>query len=779
MSLQDYRKKRNFRKTPEPTGGKPSGKDRIFVVQEHWASHLHYDFRLEAFGTLKSWAVPKGPSTKVGDKRLAVEVEDHPIGYAEFEGKIPEGEYGAGKVKIWDRGTWVPPKNIKENLSKGHLEFELHGKKLQGKWLLQRTKQKSGKKNQWLLIKRHDEPKKKSSKKVKKRADAFPREVLPQLALLSEEIPDGNQWIHEIKFDGYRTLVKIRDGKVSLITRNGHDWTETYFPLVKEFKKLKVKSAILDGEVVALNEMGQTDFSELQVALSEGDFSMVVFYAFDLLYLDGTDLTEQPLEDRKKLLKPLLKNIFKIKYSEHWLARGEELFETACKQGLEGIISKNRLRPYSPGRSSEWQKIKCSNRQEFVIGGFTEPKNSRQGIGAILLGAYDGDDFVYVGKVGTGFKDKILADLSEKLEKIETSKSPFSNSPKKSKDIHWVKPKLVCEIEFQSWSRDKKLRHAAFKGLRSDKPAKEILMTEPKKKPQIAKSKKSQSGSSSKEFRITHPERVVFPKEKITKLDVAQFYKSISQWLLPHILERPLSLIRCPDNINEECFFQKHIDNSKATEVRETLIEDQKVIYIESEMGLLQLIQWGVLEVHTWQTHIQNSDSPDQIVFDIDPAPKLKWEAVIDAVFEIKEVLDTLNLESFVKTTGGKGLHVHVPIAPKYSWDNVKAFAKTICVQLEEQSPKKYTTNMSKKKRVNKIFLDYLRNGFGATAVAPYALRAKKGATVAMPISWKELETLKGGDAFNIKTSLERLVKMKTDPWQKFFKLKQKVSLLE
>lgn len=793
MSLQEYRNKRDPKKTKEPFTGKPSKGKPIFVVQEHWASHLHYDFRLEAFGTLKSWAVPKGPPGAVGEKRLAVEVEDHPIDYANFHGKIPEGEYGAGEVKIWDKGVWVPPSQLKKSLETGRLEFELQGKKLKGRWLLVRTKKSSGKKSQWLLIKRTDEEKKPKTPELKlklSKKDPWPEKFTPQLALLSSVIPRGKDWIHEIKYDGYRTLAEIKDRSVHLYTRSRLDWTEKYTPLDLEFKKLGVKSAILDGEIVVLDENGKSNFALLQNALKGENPEALVFYAFDLLYLDGSDLRNQPLEIRKQLLKKVLKEnkSKKIIYSEHWLAQGEELFTKACEEGLEGIISKNRHQPYRSRRTPDWQKIKCSLRQEFVIGGVTDAGVAHRNFGALLLGAYEKNKFRYVGRVGTGFDAKILSDLHKKISALETNKSPFDlASPRKASDIHWVKPKLVAEIEFKTWTGDKVLRHASFQGLREDKKALEVRIEIPvlgdseKESTPGSKVKKSSEveADGNSEFKITHPDRVIYENPNVSKLDVANYYRSVSGWMLNHLSGRPLSLVRCPNQAGKGCFFQKHMDRFKMSAVKEALAQDQKIIYVHSEEGLLQLVQWGVLEFHTWQTHVEHLDFADQLVFDLDPDDSVKWEQVVKCALDLKEILDDLSLRSFIKTTGGKGLHIQVPLAPIYTWDQAKSFSKTVVKHMESENSELYTTNILKSNRKGKIFLDYLRNGFSATSVVPYSLRSKNHPFVSVPIAWSELSQIKGPDAFDLTSTLKRLVQEKKDPWAQYFSLKQEIRILQ
>lgn len=785
MGLQVYRQKRDFSKTREPDSGKASGKQPLFVVQEHWASHHHFDFRLEAFGTLKSWAVPKGPSMVPGEKRLAVEVEDHPIDYAKFKGEIPKGEYGAGHVEIWDKGTWVPPDHLRDHLKKGDLTFELKGKKLKGRFLLRRTGKSSGRKSQWLLIKRHDEDSKEKAAGPKKKllsakgSDPFPKVKGPQLALLSKKVPVGGDWLHEIKWDGYRSFVNVQGNSVKFLTRSGLDWTNKYAPLDKEFKKLGAKSAIFDGEIVALGADGHPSFADLQDAISRHDMRNVAIYLFDLLYWNGHDLREKPLEERKELLKEILKKnkSAKLRFSEHWRATGDELFGKACEEGWEGIISKNRLSPYVSARSDSWQKIKCSLRQELVIGGYTEPEGERSSFGSLLMGAFEQGKFRYVGRVGTGFTMKTLASLYKKLEALESEECPFTaGAPKKGRGVHWVKPKLVAEIEFKTWTNDGILRHASFQGLREDKPASNVHVEQP-----VAENAKPAKAVQKKEpgFHITHPDRVIFAKDKVTKMDVASYYRSVAPWLLPHLVSRPLSLLRCPSSAGGDCFFQKHIAHATLSALREAQIENQKTVSVTDEQGLLQLVQWGVLELHTWQVHLKDPLRPDQLIFDLDPDAALPWKKIVHAAFELRELLERLGLESFVKTTGGKGLHLHVPIAPLYSNEQTKAFCKTVGQQLESSRPELYTVNSRFARRKGRIFIDYLRNGFGATAVAPYSLRNKEHPFVAVPITWEELKKLKGPQVFDHKSTLQRLARQKKDPWPGYLKLRQKVKILD
>lgn len=778
MGLKDYRKKRNFSKTSEPSSGKIKAGDRIFVVQKHFASNLHYDFRLQAFGTLKSWAVPKGPSTIPGDKRLAVEVEDHPVSYASFQGTIPEGEYGAGEVEIWDHGKWIPKSPLKSSLREGHLEFELQGERLKGLWLLQRTAQKSGKQNQWLLIKRTDKKiEKKTSPKVvrKRKADPFPSDASPQLAKLTDRAPVGPQWIYELKLDGYRTFIQIQKNSIKFITRNGHDWTTKYSELVKNAKSLKVQSTLLDGEIMAAGDDHSSSFSSLQKVLKNGAaHGSLQFCAFDLLYLNGEDLREKPLEERKLLLKKLIPKGKEIVFSDHVRTPGQELLRQACAQGYEGIIAKDRTQPYRSGRNDLWQKVKCSKKQEFVVGGYTLPEGTRSKFGALLVGTYEmgsAQKLKYLGRVGTGFKDHDLDRLFGMMEKLKTEKNPFEVKVP-GKGIQFIQPKLVVEVDYKMQTSEGILRHSSFQGLREDKDARDVHLDIPEKA--LSTSAKKKAG-----FTISSPERLIYEKQNITKLQVAHYYKSVTPWLMPYLKDRPLAVLRCPESTSFPCFYQKHIQNSKMNNIIEKQIQDQKVMFIDSAEGLLELIQYGSIELHTWQCQMNAPDYPDQIVFDFDPDPLVKWSDVIKTALRFKDLLERIQLKSFVKTTGGKGLHVHVPVLQKYSWDAIKAFSKTVCRQIESEYPKLYTVQMSKQKRSGKIFLDYLRNGFGSTAIAPYSLRAKARATAAVPLAWKELGTLKSSDGFDLHSTLERLASERQDPWKDYFKLKQRIGILD
>lgn len=779
MSLAKYKKKRDFTQTQEPKGARAKTKgEPIFVIQEHHASHLHWDFRLELDGVLKSWAVPKGIPETVGEKRLAVEVEDHPLSYATFAGEIPKGQYGGGHVLIWDNGNWKPTsKTPLADLKKGRLEFDLAGERLNGRWILVRT----GRAKSWLLIRRHGgpaeelpPPKKAAAKRTKKtgKSVAFPDKVDLQLAELVERPPTGPEWLHEIKYDGYRTQARIDAGKTKLITRNGLDWTAKYGTLAAEFDKLKLKKTIIDGEIAALDEHGRTNFHSLQQALSHQKTEGLVYYAFDLPFLNGQDLRETPLVERKEKLQRVLEKVKKAKsrivFSEDWSGSSKELLKQSCELKLEGIVSKRKSSMYDGGRGPAWQKSKCGFEQEFVIAGYTKPKGARSSLGALLLSVRnDEGGFDFVGKVGTGFDDKTLRNLLSKLKKLTLEESPLTGKTPFDRAATWVKPKYIAQISFGGWTGDRHLRHSVFKGLREDKKATEVVLEKPKK-----------AG-----MRLTHPSRIVFPESKITKQELLDYYLKISEAMLPLMANRPLALLRCPEGVSGECFFQKHArelgeSGIKAESVR---VEREKkksdIMYIDGSEGLSEIVQMGAIEIHSWGAHRPKIESPDMIVFDLDPGPDVSWNQVREGAFAIKETLEHLNLTSFLKVTGGKGLHLHVPVEPIYDWDEIKSFAKTIVTELAEREPKLYTAKMTKSLRGGKIFLDYFRNGFGATAVAPYSVRARGAGTIAIPVAWKELTRQLKPDQFTIRDFLSQKKSRANDPWKGIENL-QKISIL-
>jgi bifunctional non-homologous end joining protein LigD len=778
--LEEYIQKRDFKKTREPVAKVPKkakSAPLIFVVQEHHASHLHYDFRLEWEGVLKSWAVPKGPSMEPKDKRLAVEVEDHPYEYAKFKGEIPEGEYGAGVVDIWDSGTWEPIGNADEGLKKGRLEFRLKGKRLSGTWLLVRTQRKTGKKSQWLLMKRTESatPAKKTTQLTAKKSSArkseLPEFIEPQLALLVSEPPEGDQWLHEMKFDGYRIEARVEQQAVQLLTRSSQDWTDKYPPVAKQLEKLKVKNAIFDGEVVVLDPQGRSDFQLLQNAASEKDFNKLLYFVFDLLFLDGEDLRSLPLEERKAKLKRILKPFGSegvIRYVDEFDVAGDRFLKASCELGLEGIISKLKSAPYMSGRHEQWVKSKCLLRQEFVIGGYTDPQGARQGFGALLLGVYEKGQLRYVGKVGTGFNGKNIASLLAKLEKLETEDSPFELKSPRGRGLHWVKPKLAAEIKFGNWTQDKILRVPVYQGLREDKPVKEIKMEKPIEVDSVE---------------LTHPDKILYKQEKITKQQLADYLRAVAPFMLPHVAQRPLTLLRCPNGSATQCFFQKHYKEGAPAAIGQVDVEEKNksepYMLIDDETGLVSLLQLGTLEIHAWGSRAPNIENPDQIVMDFDPGPSVPWKQVQSAAFELKEILDSLKLQSFVKVTGGKGIHVHIPVEPIYTWEQIKNVANTLALEMISRKPDLYTSDMSKNIRDKKIFIDYLRNARGATSVMPYSMRAKAVSAVAMPIEWNELKKLTGANVFTIEKALQKLSSRQKDPWADFLKVKQKIPLLE
>ncbi len=793
-SLKKYQGMRDFSKTKEPKGKVQKKKtSRLkFVVQEHHASHLHYDFRLELDGVLKSWAVPKGPSLDPSVKRLAMQTEDHPLGYEKFEGEIPEGEYGAGEVFLYDQGTWKSEVDDPlKALEKGELKFTLKGKKLNGSFVLVKVKYR-GAKNSWLLIKHKDEfavsgkkaevdpiadygsRKERHKKKAHKMgSDPWPGFIPPELPLLVDEAPEGEDWVHEMKFDGYRLQVHIRKKNLQLFTRNGHDWKKKFPTIAEEFHSLEVTDAIVDGELVSLDEKGRTNFQDLQNSLKGGDDHNLIFYGFDLLYLNGKDLRAEPLVERKALLRTILRGKEPlIRYSQDIESSGKKFFQVSCEHELEGIVSKDLRSTYHSGRGSSWVKVKCQNRQEFVIGGWTEPKGGRSSLGALLVGYWEGNEFKYAGKVGTGFSQKLLRELKDILSPLETEENPFDHKFSSKKDIHFVEPQKICEVKFANWTKEKILRAPVFIALRSDKKPKDIHRDIPQEVPVTNNLKL-----------ISSPEKVLFKGDGVTKLDVAKYYETMAPHMLPYMEDRPLSLVRCPNGASKGCFYQKHFTGKNPESFHTFPVKEDSgegiYVSVNSKEGILNLIQLNAFEIHAWNSRQDDYLHADQIIFDLDPGPGVAWKSVIDGAFEVKELLEDLDLKSFVKLTGGKGLHVHVPIDPRYDWDQVKSFALTIAKELASRNPKKYVTNMSKSKRKGKIFIDYLRNGHGATAVVPYSLRAKDKSYVALPVEWTELKRIKSPQQYDLKKALAKVKRRKRDPWEKMLGLSQRIFILE
>ena len=861
MGLKTYQKKRDFRKTSEPAGKvKKSKSGHLYLIHKHAARRLHYDLRLELNGVLKSWAVPKGPSLDPSEKRLAVHVEDHPVDYGSFEGIIPKDEYGGGTVMLWDKGEWEPENDPEDGYKKGRLKFKLKGKRLRGSWALARMSgEASDDGKNWLLIKHRDNEAKnlkdfdilkeetdsvetgrsmdeiaddkddvwhssdsngKKSKKPstgnikrsntpakqiktagleKAKKTALPNKIKPMLASLVSDPPKGDDWLHEIKLDGYRILCRIDDGSVKLITRNGNDWTKTFSAIAKAAKALQLKQAVIDGEVVVLRPNGTTDFQALQNILKGVEKGTLFYYVFDILYFEGYDLTKMPLIKRKELLEQVVKNGKRtrlIRYSDHIKSQGESVFKNACQYSLEGIISKKADSSYEQKRSRNWLKIKCVKRQEFVIGGYTEPGGSRKGFGALLVGYYSGSDLIYAGRVGTGFDDKTLRTITPMLKKIERKTTSFKKPPtgREAKGVHWVQPRLVAEVIFAAWTNEGLLRAPSFKGLREDKKPKEVVRENklsPKKTQSEAKKSLSQKLSGGNPMSkngknviagvlLSNPDKVLYPENGITKSRVAEYYEQVAEWMLPFVAKRPLTLVRCPDGYKKQCFYQKHVNDAVPDAIRGIKIRekegDEIYIVIDDTRGLVSLAQMGALEIHPWGSREDKIEKPDIMIFDLDPDAAVAWKDVIAAAFLLRDRLQNLGLTSFVKTSGGKGLHVIVPLARSSSWDEMKAFSEAITKSIVKEGPDKYIATMSKEKRKNKIFIDFFRNTRGATNVAPYSTRAREGAPVSMPVGWDELTPKLKADGFNIENSLKRLKSLKKDPWDKFFATNQNIT---
>jgi bifunctional non-homologous end joining protein LigD len=882
--LARYREMRDFQVTSEPSGkapakaakkssSKPKQQGLPFVIQKHAATRLHYDFRLGWNGVLKSWAVTKGPSYVVADKRLAVQVEDHPMEYGGFEGIIPKGQYGGGTVMVWDQGTWEPQAisaDVDAALRAGSLKFILHGEKLKGKWALIRMGGKAAneKKPAWLLIKEHDdfersadepsvteaEPdsavtgrsleqiahsedhvwnskdtakgkawyrkeeapaseekaanksgaKAKFSARLTAAISGAPKETLPafippELALSAENPPKAAGWLHELKLDGYRVQVRKDGPRVRLLTRTGLDWTHRMRPIAQAFKNIRAESAIVDGEVVVLNESGTTSFADLQAAFQDGAKKPLTYFAFDLLHLDGHNLRGLPLIDRKAILAQVVKEVDDaIQFSEHMESDGEVIFRKACELHAEGIVSKRAASVYRSARGGDWLKMKCVHEQEFVVGGFTEPSNGSHGVGALLLGYYDDGRLVYGGRTGTGFTQKTHRSLRDQLDKLQQAATPFENPPAEArKGAIWVKPTLVAQVTFATWTSDGLVRQAAFKGLREDKPAREVsredATTSPK--PRIAKrasyaapasvaakanrtSKAVRSEEGHAPVRLTHPDKILDAQSKLTKQQLADYYWAIAPYMLPYVAGRPLSLVRCPGGVGHPCFFQKHVTGTLPTGVESVDVPDKKTgkkepyITLSTAEAVAGLAQMGVLEVHPWGSKNDNLERPDMIVFDLDPDAEIAWRTLADSAAEVRRQLKSLGLESFLKTTGGKGLHVVVPIAAKQNWSAVKQFAHSFALAMEQQSPGLYLTKMSKAARKGRIFIDYLRNERGSTAIAPYSPRARAGAAVALPLSWAELKLPKR-PVFQVAEFSEWKKRLARDPWKDMLKTKQ------
>lgn len=798
-SLKKYREKRNFKVTSEPAeGGAANENARAFVIQKHWASHLHYDFRLELDGSMKSWAVPKGPSYDPSVKRMAVQVEDHPIAYNQFEGQIPKGQYGAGKVIIWDEGVWTPVGDARKGYRDGHLKFDLHGKKMQGRWALIRLKGKEVEKQPpWLLIKDRDEfargerefsvvdempdsvvPLRSAARKkgatasraaaaapLPGTAAALPEVLKPQLATLVDGIPPhAEDWIYELKFDGYRLLARIDGDDIRLYTRNGKDWSAKLPHLVRAFGKLPSSCAWVDGEVVILDEHNVPSFQALQNAFDGDRTADIVFFAFDLPYIGGRDLRAEPLSVRRALLQQLMdaNRDEHIRLSETFKEPPSQLVASACKLGLEGIMAKRHSAPYASRRTDSWVKIKCAKRQEFVIVGYTAPQGSREGLGALLLAVHEDDGTLrYAGKVGTGFDRTRLLDLQQRLARIETDKKPVDGG--QGRGVHWVKPEMLAEVSFGEWTSGGHIRHSVFKGLRDDKPPSRISREK-------AAPAKSVAASSGKLGKLTHPERVIDPSTKLTKLDLARYYALVAPLLLEHLKHRPVSFLRAPGGIQAQLFFQKHLeaDMPGVKKLPQTLDPGHPpLLEVPSAQALMSAVQMNVVEFHTWNAVKSAIAKPDRMLFDLDPGEGVTWPAMQQAAHLVQVMLHEIGLAAWLKTSGGKGLHVVVPLRKQFDWDTIKAFSQAIVVHLARTLPKQFVAKSGPKNRVGKIFVDYLRNGFGATTVAAWSARARPGLGVSVPIRWDELESLSSSTQWTIANIHTRL-DTGNEPWSDY-----------
>jgi bifunctional non-homologous end joining protein LigD len=790
MSLHRYREKRDFRATPEPKGRTTQHRGRLhFVVQKHHARRLHYDFRLELDGALKSWAVPKGPSLDPADKRMAVHVEDHPLDYADFEGTIPPGQYGAGEVIVWDRGEWEPEGDAREGLRQGHLKFHLHGDKLEGGWALVRMHGREREKQEpWLLIKERDEHARAANEysvvdaqpdsvlsKPKlpagaKRA-ALPKALSPQLATLVGEAPrDDGQWLYEIKFDGYRVLARIDGDEVHLFTRNGNDWTTKLESLAGEVATLQLESAWLDGEIVLLDKHGAPDFNALQNAFDRAAVEQVQFFVFDLPYYAGHDLRAVPLEQRRALLGTLMQRAHspRLRFSEAFEAPADELLNKACHMRLEGVIGKRRDAPYVSRRTTSWIKLKCTQRQEFVIGGYTDPQGSRSGIGALLLGIHDASGQLrYAGRVGTGFDTDTLKMLKQRLAPLKATQCPFQEPPREARG-HWVKPQLVAEVSFGEWTPDARVRHSVFHGLREDKPARSITRETAAAAPALPEG-----------LHISHPERVIDKTTGFTKLDLVNHYLRVAKRMLPHLAGRPVAVLRAPSGVDGQHFFQKHGESLKIpalTHLDPALDPGHPaMMQIDSFEALVGAAQMNVVEFHTWNALSKRIEQPDRMTFDLDTGEGVSWAQMREAAQLVHALLDELGLANFLKTSGGKGLHVVVPLTPRADWDTVRDFSRAVVQHLADVLPDRFVAKSGASNRVGKIFVDYLRNGRGATTVAAFSARARAGLGVSIPCAWDELPTLTAGDQWNIANAHERLDSGE-DPWADYAKTKQTLS---
>ncbi|WP_371763475.1 DNA ligase D [Massilia sp.] len=827
--LKLYKAKRDFKITAEPAEGGEASKGLLtFVIQKHWASRLHYDFRLELDGVMKSWAVPKGPSYDTHDRRMAVHVEDHPISYSDFEGTIPPHQYGAGKVIIWDKGTWEPVGDPRQGYEKGEIKFEMHGHKMHGRWVLVRLRgHEDDKQEPWLLIKENDEYAKpaaefsvvdefpdsvkdlpmpehgaeakveelKADKPASKKAAQpkrgampagavkadLPETLTPELATLVDGPPaDPENYIYEIKFDGYRMVTRVQGKDVRLVTRNGNDWTDKLKPLQQEIRRMKLPDGWYDGEIVVHDENGKPDFNLLQLAFDGSNSAQIVYFLFDAPYFKGYDLRDVRLDERRPLLQEALaaRPSDTVRFSAEFGTDPAQLVVAACQIGLEGVIGKRKDSRYVTRRSPEWIKLKCGQRQEFVIGGYTDPHGARTGIGSLLLGYYDKDGVLrYAGNCGSGFNGASLRHMREVLEAIETDENPFPPRAVPGRTNHWVKPELVAEVSFSEWTATDSIRHPVFQGLRKDKPAKSVVRELPRHMQEVpvdnakparkrttkkAEPESGLPGNLPATFKVTHGDRVMDAESGVTKVEMVRYYALVGELMMEHLKGRPVSLVRAPDGVGKELFFQKHVvDTAKmpgVAQMDQALDPDHpRMTEIATTEGLLSSAQWNVVEIHSQNATAKHYDTPDRMVFDLDPGEGVDFSSVREAAQLMRAFLQELGLNPFLKTSGGKGLHVVVPLKPRLDWDTVKDFSRAIVTHLAKTIPDRFSAKSGAKNRVGRIFIDYLRNGRGATTVAAWSARARPGLGISVPVRWEELPKLKSGSHWTVKTVHTRL----------------------
>ncbi|MCC6661875.1 MAG: DNA ligase D [Phycisphaerales bacterium] len=833
MGLREYRSKRNFGRTPEPAPTRGRAGERTFVVQKHYATSAHYDLRLRVGDVLKSWAVPKGPSLDPRDKRLAVEVEDHPVGYASFEGVIPEGQYGAGTVMVWDEGRWSPiGGDPAKSLRDGELKFNLEGHRLKGRWVLVRTS-RPARQPQWLLIKEKDReasagvhaetfgtsvttgrtmdeiaagapvvarptpPERVSAASLMgARAAKMPAGIKPQLAVAAERAPEGEEWLHEVKFDGYRLLVFRRGERVTVLSRGGLDWTAKVPGIVAAVKERLGVDAVLDGEAVLLDTRGVSDFQALQNAIHMGRSPSIVYMAFDLPWCDGFDLTGSPLERRRALLADLIgpRQDGRLRYSEHVAGGGAAAFGRACEAGLEGIVSKRRGAAYTQSRAPSWVKVKCFNQQEFVIGGFSAPEGTREQFGALLVGYYEDGGLRFAGKVGSGFSTETLRKLAAQLKTRVRATPPFADPPTgaEARGVTWVRPDLVAQVRFGNWTGDGVIRHPSFRGLRDDVDARAVGRDAvrgprtgsparggtpaPRKRSRVSRTAaphKAAAGAAAPQF--TNLDRVVYPDRgagyALTKRQVVEYYEAVGPRMLPHVADRPLSILRCPDGEGGKMFFQKHpakgmpaavgsveVPDGRGTMVRHLCIRDLD--------GLLGLVQMNVLEFHPWGARADAVEAPDRLIFDMDPGAGVSWRQTVDGALMVREALAQAALTGFARVSGGKGVHVVVPLKAGHTWGQARVFCKAAAEAMVRIAARRFVAVPGASNRRGRTFIDYLRNVRGATAIAPYSTRARPGGPVALPVAWDELPGLDSASAFSVPSVLRRLASDPPDPWR-------------